>query len=333
MTLVTGATGFVGNHVARFLASRGERLRLLARRASDEARLAVLGQEVCLGDLRDEASITRAVSGCRAVYHIAAVYKLWSRDPRDIYASNVDGTRNLLEAAWQAGVERVLYTSSVGAIAASREGTPVTEESPSSLDQMTGHYKRSKYMAEQEALRYAAAGLPVVIVNPTAPVGEGDFKPTPTGKIVEDFLAGKVPAYLDTGLNLVDVRDVARGHWLASERGRMGERYLLGSENLSLRQILERLARIAGREAPRLRLPYSAAWAAGAACEAWSRLSGNPPAIPLDAVRMARYTMFADCSKARRVLGFDPEPVNSALERAVHWIRQNDRNAVSPRRC
>ena len=178
MTLVTGATGFVGNHVARFLASRGERLRLLARRASDEARLAVLGQEVCLGDLRDEASITRAVSGCRAVYHIAAVYKLWSRDPRDIYASNVDGTRNLLEAAWQAGVERVVYTSSVGAIAASREGTPVTEESPSSLDQMTGHYKRSKYMAEQEALRYAAAGLPVVIVNPTAPVGEGDFKPT-----------------------------------------------------------------------------------------------------------------------------------------------------------
>ena len=326
MTLVTGSTGFIGNHVARFLAKRGERLRLLVRRDSDREGLAALDQEVCLGDLRDKAALRRALSGCRSVYHVAAAYKLWSRDPRELYSSNVAGTRNLLEVARQAGVDRVVYTSSVGAIATPRDGTPVTEQTPSSLDRMTGHYKRSKYLAEQEALRYAAAGLPVVIVCPTAPVGEGDFKPTPTGKIIKDFLAGKMPAYLDTGLNLVDVRDVARGHWLAAEHAGRGERYLLGSENLSLHQILERLARVSGRKAPRLRLPYSVAWTAGTACEAWSRLTGKAPAIPLDSVRMARYAMFADCSKARRDLGFDPGPVDLALARAVSWFTQRGRS-------
>ena len=325
MILVTGATGFVGNHVARYLATRGERLRLLVRPSSDLETLRPLDAETCVGDLRDQDALRAAVQGCREVFHVAAEYALWTPDPQRLYASNVDGTRNLLAAAREAAVERFVHTSSVGTIAPRTDGAPVTERSRSTLAQMAGHYKRSKFLAEQVALEYARDGFPVVIVNPTAPVGEGDFKPTPTGKIVLDFLRGRMPAYVDTGLNLVDVRDVARGHWLAAERGEPGQRYLLGAENLTLRQILECLAEASGQPAPRLRLPYAAAWLAGAASSAWSGLTGRPPPVPMDGVRMARRPMFADCAKARSQLGFEPAPVADALARAVGWFR--DRGA------
>lgn len=326
MILVTGATGFIGSHVARYLAQRGEPLRLLVRKASDRTLIQGLDAEICEGDLKDRASLREPVEGCDAVFHVAADYRLWSPDPLEVYATNVDGTRNLLEEARRAHVDRFVYTSSVGTIAPSSDGDPVSEKSTSQLRRMVGHYKRSKFLAEREALRAASAGLPVVVVNPTAPVGEGDIKPTPTGKIVLDFLSGRLPAYVDTGLNLVDVRDVARGHWLAASRGRVGERYLLGAENLALREILRELADISGRRAPRIRLPYSLAWTAGAACHAWSRLSGWPPAVPIEGVRMARYRMFADCSKARRELGFSPGPVRPALERAVKWFSERGPN-------
>lgn len=322
MILVTGATGFIGSHVARYLAQRGQPLRLLVRKASDRTLIQGLDAEICEGDLKDRASLREPVEGCDAVFHVAADYRLWSPDPLEVYATNVDGTRNLLEEARRAHVDRFVYTSSIGTLAPSPDGDAVSEESTSQLRRMVGHYKRSKFLAEREALRAAAAGLPVVVVNPTAPVGEGDIKPTPTGKIVLDFLNGRLPAYVDTGLNLVDVRDVARGHWLAASRGRVGERYLLGAENLALREILRELADISGRRAPRIRLPYSLAWTAGAACHAWSRMSGRPPAVPIEGVRMARYRMFADCSKARRELGFSPGPVRPALERAVEWFSE-----------
>lgn len=244
MILLTGATGFIGSHVARYLAQRGQPLRLLVRKASDRTLIQGLDAEICEGDLKDRASLREPVEGCDAVFHVAADYRLWSPDPLEVYATNVDGTRNLLEEARRAHVDRFVYTSSVGTIAPSPDGDAVSEESTSQLRRMVGHYKRSKFLAEREALRAAAAGLPVVVVNPTAPVGEGDIKPTPTGKIVLDFLNGRLPAYVDTGLNLVDVRDVARGHWLAASRGRVGERYLLGAENLALREILRELAHV-----------------------------------------------------------------------------------------
>ena len=256
------------------------------------------------------------------VFHVAAEYTLWTKHPRKVYATNVDGTRNVLDAAKSSGVKRVVHTSSVGTIAPSRDGKPVTEASVSTLHAMTGHYKRSKFLAERLARRAARAGQDVVIVNPTAPVGERDFKPTPTGRIVLDFLEGRMPAYVDTGLNLVDVRDVARGHWLAAERGLAGERYLLGAENLSLRRILELLAEATGRTAPRIRLPYAAAWAAGSLSTLWSRVSGKRPRVPIDGVRMARRSMYADCSKARRELSFSPAPVQGALTRAVEWFER-----------
>lgn len=322
MILVTGATGFIGSHVARYLAHRGEPLRLLVRTSSDRTLIRGLDAEICEGDLKDRTSLREAVQGCTAVFHVAADYRLWAPDPQEVYATNVDGTRNLLEEARRVRVGRFVHTSSIGTIAPSTDGAAVSEESTFPFRRMVGHYKRSKFLAEREALRAAAAGLPVVVVNPTAPVGEGDIKPTPTGKIAQDFLQGRMPAYVDTGLNLVDVRDVARGHWLAASRGRVGERYLLGAENLAFRDILRELADISGRPAPRMRLPYSVAWTAGAACHAWSRLSGRPPAVPIEGVRMARYRMFADCSKARRELGFRPGPVRPALERAVAWFSE-----------
>ncbi len=323
MILITGSTGFVGNHLARFLAARGQKLRLLVRPTSDRSSLEGMHADVRVGDLLDAGALRDAVRGCRIVYHVAAEYSLWTRDPAQLYAANVTGTRNMLDAAERAGVQRFVHTSSIGTIAPRIDGAPVTEATVSSLAQMQGPYKRSKFLAEQAASESAARGVPVVIVNPTAPVGEGDFKPTPTGSIVLDFLEGRMPAYVDTGLNLVDVRDVARGHWLAAERGRIGERYLLGAENLTLRQILERLAAVTGGKAPRIRLPYAVALAAGCASEAWAHLRGTPPRIPLDGVRMARHRMFADCAKAHRELGFEPGPVGPALERAVRWFSRH----------
>jgi dihydroflavonol-4-reductase len=314
--LVTGASGFLGWHVARLLLERGHSVRALLRAGS---RIDQLDVERVTGDLRDPASLARAVSGCALVFHIAADYRLWAKDPGELYRSNVEGTRNVLQAAKDAGVERVVYTSTVGCIGIPHGGLG-TEETPVSLEDMAGHYKRSKFLAEQVALEFARGGLPVVIVNPTAPIGDHDVKPTPTGKIVLDFLNGGMPAFIDTGLNVVDVRDVAQGHLLACERGRVGERYILGSENLTLAQILQKLARITGRKAPTVRLPYAVAYGAGLASTAWAGLTGRPPRVPLEGVRMARKKMWVTHEKAERELGFHPGPADAALARAVEWM-------------
>lgn len=317
--LVTGASGFLGWHVARALTERGHSVRALCRPGSQIRELAVERVE---GDLRDPDSLKRAVSGCGLVFHVAADYRLWSRNSADLYRSNVDGTKNLLEAAENAGVDRIVYTSTVGCI-----GMPQThagnEDTPVSIGDMAGHYKRSKWLAEQIALEKAAQGLPVVIVNPTAPVGDHDWKPTPTGKIIVDFMLNRLPAFVDTGLNLVDARDTAQGHLLAADRGKAGERYILGSENLTLEQILARLALITGKKAPKTKVPYAVAYAAGVVTTGWANLTGKEPLAPLEGVRMARKKMFVTHAKAQRELGFAPKPADEALRRAVDWFRQN----------
>ena len=314
--LITGASGFLGWHVARLLLERNYHVRALVRPTSGVPELPV---EILRGDLRDPASLASAAAGCSLVFHIAADYRLWAKDPRELYQSNVEGTRNLLTAAKKAGAQRIVYTSTVGCIGIPHDGIG-DETTPVTLDDMSGDYKRSKFLAEQVALEFARAGLPVVIVNPTAPIGDHDFKPTPTGKIVLDFLRGEMPAFIDTGLNVVNVRDAAEGHLLAAEKGRPGERYILGSENLTLAEILQRIAKIAGRRAPTLRLPYPVAYCAGACSTAWAGITGKPPRVPLDAVRMARKKMWVSHEKARRELGFDPGPAGQALALAVEWF-------------
>jgi dihydroflavonol-4-reductase len=319
-TLVTGATGFVGWHVARTLLERGRSVRALAR---DPARLRELPEvQGVQGDLRDPASLQRAVEGCGVVFHVAADYRLWTREPHEMYRSNVEGTRAMLEAARRAGVERFVYTSTVGCIGIPAVGTG-DENCPAHLEDMQGPYKRSKFLAEQVALEYAKEGFPVVIVNPTAPVGDHDFKPTPTGKIVVDFVRGAIPAYVDTGLNVVDVRDVACGHLAACERGVPGERYILGSENLTLQQILETLAGILGRKAPSVQIPYALAYAAGVASTAWAEVTGKEPRAPLDGVRMSRKKMWVRHDKATRNLGYSPGSAADAMRRAVVWFQGN----------
>ena len=316
-TLVTGATGFVGWHVARLLAERSHKVRALVRAGSS---LRELEAEPVTGDLRDRASLARAVAGCGLVFHVAADYRLWARDAASMWQSNVEGTRNLLEAARAAGVERVVYTSTVGCIGVP-PGELGDESRPARLADMQGPYKRSKFEAERVALQFAREGLPVVVVNPTAPVGDHDWKPTPTGRIVVDYLRRAMPAFVDTGLNLVDVRDAAAGHVLACERGKPGERYILGCENLTLQQIFEKLERLSGIPAPRTRIPYAVAFAAGVVSTSWARVSGQEPRAPLDAVRMARKKMWVTHEKAARELGFGPGPVDEALHRAVDWFR------------
>ena len=323
-TLVTGVTGFVGWHVARKLLERGSAVRGLARdpQRGEPALRELPGIEVVRGDLRDEASLAQAVHGCGVVYHVAADYRLWTPRPEEMYASNVNGTRNVLEAARRAGAERCVYTSTVGCIGV-RNGSVATEESPVSMEDMHGPYKRSKFLAEQVALEFAREGFPVVIVNPTAPVGDHDFRPTPTGKMIVDFLRGAMPAFLDTGLNVADVRDVAQGHLLACENGRAGERYILGGENLTLQQIFGKLAEITGRAAPRMRIPYAVAWAAGVASTGWAAVTGKEPRAPLDAVRMARKKMWVGHDKAARELGYSARPAVEALRGAAEWFRAN----------
>ncbi len=318
-TLITGATGFVGWHVARSLSARGTRLRALVRPSS---RLADVEAERATGDLRDPESLLRAVEGCSCVYHVAADYRLWAADPRELYESNVDGTRNLLEAARNAGVERFVYTSTVGCIGVPKD-RPGDETTPVSLDDMAGAYKRSKFMAEQVALEYAAAGFPVVIVNPTAPVGDHDRKPTPTGKIILDFIRRKMPAYIETGLNFVDVRDVAAGQIAACERGRTGERYILGCENLTLEGLFSHLEKLSGVPAPSRKIPYALAMAAGVVTTGIASVTGRAPKAPLDAVRMARKKMWVSQEKAVRELDWHPGPVDEALRRAIDWFRAN----------
>jgi dihydroflavonol-4-reductase len=321
--LVTGATGFLGSHVARLLVERGQRVRVLVRPGRSGGHVDGMPVERVAGDLRDAASLAAATAGVETVYHVAADYRLWARQPREIYESNVTGTRNLLQAARNAGVTRFVYTSTVATVAVPHGDALPDERTETSLDQMIGHYKRSKWLAEQEALSAARAGMPVVIVNPTTPVGPGDAKPTPTGRTIVDFLNGRMPAYVDTGLNWLPVEDAAAGHLLAAERGVAGERYILGGENLSLKQALDMLAAVSEQPAPRIRLPHAVALAAGYADAAVSRLLGREPRIPLEGVRMARHSMFVDASKARRELGFAPGPVSAALERAVRWYQAN----------
>jgi dihydroflavonol-4-reductase len=330
MLLVTGGTGFVGSHVVRRLCAEGFTVRVLARPTSPLFLLESLPVEVVRGDLLDSESLRNAVTGCETVFHVAADYRLWARDPQELFRNNVEGTERVLAAAREAGVSRVVYTSTVGAVGFHANGTPATEADFPQPAALVGAYKRSKFQAEQVALRFAREGFPVVIVNPSAPVGEGDRKPTDTGKIILDFINRKMPAYLDTGLNLVDVRDVAEGHLLALRRGRPGERNILGSENMGFKEILDALARITGIPAPRLRIPYRVAWFAGAVNLAISQVTGQPPRVPFDGVRIARHKMFVSSAKAANELGYRPAPVAGALGRAVQWFR--DQGMARPER-
>ncbi len=321
---VTGATGFLGSHVARVLADQGAHLRLLVRPTSNLKNLEGLKAETATGDLRDAASLEKAMSGCDTVFHVAADYRLWVRDPNEMYRSNVAGTRALLEASRKNGVARVVYTSSVATVGFTGYGRPADEDSPVSLADMIGHYKRSKFMAEQIALEAGRGGMQVVTVNPTTPIGEQDVKPTPTGRIVVDFLKRKFPAYVETGLNLVDVRECARGHVAAFEKGRTGERYILGGEDLTLKQILDKLGQITGLPSPKIKLPYIFAFAAGVVDEAVTGLLlRREPRATVDTVRMGKKKMFASSAKAERELGWKTVPIDSALRRAVEWFRAN----------
>jgi len=321
---ITGATGFLGTHVARVLAEQGADLRLLVRPTSNLKNLEGLPAETAMGDLRDAASLEKAMSGCEVVFHVAADYRLWVQDPAEMYRSNVEGTRTILESARKNGVRCVVYTSSVATIGFTGNGHPADEDSPVALADMIGHYKRSKFMAEQVALEAGRAGMRVVTVNPTTPVGEQDIKPTPTGRIVVDFLKGKFPAYVETGLNLVDVRECALGHVKALEKGKSGERYILGGENLTLKQILDKLGAISGLPSPKVKLPYFVAYAAGLVDQTVSgRLLHREPRATVETVRMGKKKMWASSGKAERELGWKILPADNALRRAVDWFRAN----------
>ena len=322
-TLVTGAAGFLGSHVARQLAARGEEVRVLLRASSSNRAISDLSLEYVTGDLRDVGSLERAMAGMRRVFHVAADYRLWAKHPKDIYDSNVGGTRNLLAAAKKAGIEQLIYTSTVATIAVDRPQLP-NEFTDSNLAEMVGHYKRSKWMAEQEVLKAAKEGLPAIVAMPTTPVGPWDWKPTPTGKIIVDFLNGKMPGYVETGLNFVGVEECAAGHLLVSEKGRIGERYLLGAENLTLKQLLDKLAKITGLAAPSMKIPHRVALGVAYVESAFSRLIGKEPQIPVEGVKIAQHMMFVDCSRAKKELGFAPGPVAAALERSVRWYQAND---------
>ena len=322
--LVTGGTGFVGSAVARRLLVGGHAVRALARPGGDRRNLEGLAVEVVDGDLRDPRSFAPALAGCAALFHVAADYRLWTPEPDALYATNVDGTRALIEAATAAGVERIVYTSSVATLGLFPDGAPADEDAPAALADMIGHYKRSKFLAEQEARRLAReANAPVVIVNPSTPVGPRDIKPTPTGRMIVEAAAGKMPAYVDTGLNVVHVDDVAEGHLLAYRHGALGERYLLGGENMTLEAILGAIATITGRSPPRVRLPHGLVLPIAFAAEVWARLGGGEPFATVDGVRMARKRMFFTSAKAEAALGYRPRPALEALDDAVAWFGAN----------
>jgi dihydroflavonol-4-reductase len=324
---VTGATGFLGSHVARVLAEQGAELRLLVRSSSNLKNLEGVKAETAIGDLRDPASLEKAMAGCEVVFHVAADYRLWVRDPAEMYRSNVEGTRAVLDAASKNAVRCVVYTSSVATMGFTGNGRPADEDSPVAFSDMIGHYKRSKFMAEQVAMQAGRSdsAMRVVTVNPTTPVGERDIKPTPTGRIVVDFLKRKFPAYVETGLNLVDVRECARGHVAAMEKGKSGERYILGGEDLTLKQILDKLGAIAGLPSPKVRLPYFVAYAAGAVDQTVSGLLlGREPRATVEAVRMGKKKMWASSDKAERELGWKTVAADDALRRAVEWFRANN---------
>lgn len=319
---ITGATGFVGSHVARALAAEGAELRLLVRPTSRKDNIADLRAETVVGDLRGPESLRKAMSGCEFIFHVAADYRLWVRDPQEMYKANVEGTRAIIEAAQQSGIRRVVYTSSVATMGFTREGHIATENSPVSIQDMVGHYKRSKFMAEEIALEAGRKGANVVVVNPTTPIGEYDIKPTPTGRIVVDFLKRKFPAYVDTGLNLADVKEVARGHLLAMEKARPGERYILGGENLTLKQILDKLAALTGLPSPKMKVPHAVAMGFAVFDQLFTgMIMGKEPRATIDAVKMGRKKMFASSAKAERELGYRVLPVEDALRRAIGWFQ------------
>ena len=321
---VTGATGFVGSHVARALAEQGAELRLLARPSSRKENIADLRADVATGDLCQPESLRKAMQGCDVVFHVAADYRIWVRDPDQMYRANVEGTRAVIQAAQACGVRRVIYCSSVATMGFTQSGQIVDEDTPVSLSDMVGHYKRSKFMAEQIALEAGRNGANVVVVNPTTPIGERDIKPTPTGRIIVDFLNRKFPAYVDTGLNLADVKEVARGHLLAMEKARPGERYILGGENLTLKQILDRLAALTGLPSPNLKVPHAVAMGFAAFDQFFTGIvRGKEPRATIDAVKMGRKKMFASSAKAERELGYRIVPVEDALRRAVAWFCAN----------
>jgi dihydroflavonol-4-reductase len=320
--LVTGATGFVGAAVARALIREGWEVRALARKGSDRRNVQHLPLQVIEGDLADRTSLARALAECQALFHVAADYRLGAFDPRQLYQTNVEGTRNILEASRQAGVRRVVYTSSVATVGIPKDGTPGNEDTPVGIADMIGHYKRSKFLAEQVVREAALTGLSVVIVNPSTPIGPGDIKPTPTGQMVLDAAAGRTPAYVDTGLNVVHVDDVAAGHLLAFHRGRPGERYILGGQDLTLRQILTEIAGLVGRKPPTIRLPTGVVLPIAYVAEAIARITGRPGRITVESVRMARKRMFFSSDKAQRELGYAWRPPTEALRDAIAWLRE-----------
>jgi dihydroflavonol-4-reductase len=321
-TLVTGATGFVGSAVARTLLARGHRLRLLVRPGSDRRNVAGLDAEICVGDLTEPGSLRHAVAGCDSLVHVAADYRLWVPDPAAMLRANVEGTRSLLLAARAAGVKRMVYCSSVAALGLTGDGTPADETTPVHPEKIVGIYKRSKYLAEQAVLELVRTdAMPVVIVNPSTPVGPRDIKPTPTGKMIFDAASGRMPAYVETGLNIVHVDDVAEGHALALERGEIGEKYILGGEDFALGDLFALVARVAGRKPPRVKLPLAPLYPVALACEALARGFGVEPVVTRETLAMARKKMFFSSAKARARLGYAPRPAVQAIEDAVGWFR------------
>ena len=322
--LITGSSGFIGAAVTRAVVAKGDEVRVLVRPASNRSNLDGLLVETIEGDLQDPDSLKKAVAGCQGIYHVAAHYALWAQDPSTFYKVNVEGTKQLFRAAEEASVERIVYTSTIGAIGLPGDGGMGSEEFFPADSQLSGDYKRSKFLAEQEVLKMAQRGLPVVIVNPTAPVGERDVKPTPTGQIIVDFMKGRMLAYIETGMNLIDVGDVALGHVRAMERGRIGERYILGNQNLMLREICQMLSPLTGVSAPRVRLPWK--WVVPLAhVNTWiaNHVTHKTPRVPLEGVRMAKYRMHYDCTKARNELDLPQTPVETALKKAVEWFREH----------
>jgi dihydroflavonol-4-reductase len=322
--LVTGATGFVGAAVARALCRAGWQVRALARPTSDRRNLRELPLELAIGDLHDPASLEKALEGCEALFHVAADYRIGVADPRQLYRTNVEGTRNLLEAARHAAVARVIHTSSVAAVGLPADGSPGTEDTPVALTDMIGHYKRSKFLAEELVREFVRAGAPIIIVNPSTPIGPGDLRPTPTGRMVVDAAAGRTPAYVDTGLNIVHVDDVAAGHLRAFEHGRIGERYILGGEDMTLQEILAQICRLAGRAPPHIRMPHAALLPLAYASETLARLTGRDTRVTVEAVRMSRKHMYFSSAKAARELGYSWRPPVAAFEDALAWFREQE---------